>query len=247
MSRPNLVLLHGWGVNRCVWQPLVDDLQQEYTVYAPDLLGYGQRESVPPRYDLASLAHEISTVVPDHAVILGWSLGGLVALQLALTQPERLAKLVLVGTTPRFACGPDWEHGVEAAVVQRFAADLARDYDRALMRFLLLQAGRLTHARSLARGLSAHIASCGRPAPQVLELGLRLLLSTDMRNSLHRVHTPVHIIHGALDRLIPPGAAKYLATHLPTARLTMLPLAGHAPFVAQADTFAALLRQATHA
>ncbi|MDH3639425.1 MAG: pimeloyl-ACP methyl ester esterase BioH [Gammaproteobacteria bacterium] len=241
MNKPALVLLHGWGVNRCVWNTVANRLRHRFRVSALDLPGYGDPSVARDADNLTAMAMNLLTAVPRQAVWLGWSLGGMVALRMAKLAPGRVTGLVLVGTTPRFVASPDWEHGVEAHQLTKFAADLAADYERTLGRFLLLQAGRVAHARRVARDLGRHIARCGAPTGEVLDASLHALVSADLRSELPAIRAPVRIIHGQFDRLVSPGAARYLARRLPAAELTVLPDAGHAAFISDPDAFAALI------
>jgi pimeloyl-ACP methyl ester carboxylesterase len=75
--------------------------------------------------------------VPEGALWLGWSLGGLFALQAALTRPD-LRGLVLAASSPRFVAAPDWPRGTPASALAGFADDLRNDYAGTIGRFLAL-------------------------------------------------------------------------------------------------------------
>lgn len=245
MSKPALVLLHGWGVNRCVWTNVAERLRPQFRVLALDLPGYAvTTDRAPEGTDLAGMAGDLLAAAPAAAIWLGWSLGGMVALKAAHRAPHRVTRLVLVGTTPRFVCGPNWEHGVDARQVAAFAADLAVDYQRTVARFLLLQAGTGAAARAVARALARRITACGAPGAAALQDSLKALVGADLRADLPGIVVPARVIHGAEDRLTPVGAARYLARHLPAAQLSVIPGAGHAPFMLAPDAFSALIAEA---
>ena len=219
----------------------MDRLRPRFRVAAVDLPGYGDR-SAAHAGDLVAMATRLIAAVPQAAVWLGWSLGGMVALKIAQLAPDRVTRLVLVGTTPRFVAGADWEHGIDPDVVTGFATDLAADYERTLGRFLLLQAGREAGTRRAARELGRRIAHCGAPSEAVLHASLRALVAADLRPDLPAIPVRARIIHGQYDRLAPVGAARYLAECLPAAELSVMSDAGHAPFILHADAFAALIQ-----
>lgn len=235
-ARPDLVVLHGWGVNRCVWEALQRPLAKHFRVRALNLPGFGGTPAL-DNYSLSRLAEHVLERVPAGACWLGWSLGAQVALQAALQAPQRIDRLVLVSATPRFMQAPDWPHGVEAVTMQRFCDDLAADYGAALVRFFLLQAARVdASSRRLARDIARTVAGCGQATREALSGCLEVLAATDLRPQLVRIATPALVIHGDQDRVTPWAAGAQLATALTSARLVTLP-AGHAPFLSQPERF----------
>jgi len=136
---PDLVLLHGWGMHGGVWGPVVEALADSFRLHLLDLPGLGHSGSITP-YTLDSLVGAVAEIAPACAAVCGWSLGGQVALRWALTRPQQIEKLVLVGTTPCFVSGADWDAGIDAEVFRQFAAQVQQDYRATLSRFLALQA-----------------------------------------------------------------------------------------------------------
>ena len=107
-----LLMIHGWGVNSEIWVSLVDELKLFASVYLIDLPGMGGSSSISP-YTLDNIAKEIKANVPiKKCNILGWSLGGQVAMSMAIRMPEIIEKLILMSTTPCFVEKKDWPQGV---------------------------------------------------------------------------------------------------------------------------------------
>ncbi len=237
--RPTLVLLHGWGVNRCIWAPVVDRLRPHYRVLALDLPGYGEAGVLREADDLGSIAEQVADRVEEAAVWVGWSLGSLVAMQVALSRPGRVTRLVLVGANAKFVADPEWPHGVALGYMQRMCRDLAADYPAAITRFLLLQSGRLNCGRAAARQMREMINSCGAPGPAALRRSLSILTRSDLRPQVAGLRVPTQLIHGRLDRIAPPAAAEYLVQRIPDAELSLL-TAGHAPFITHTEDFVTL-------
>ena len=91
-----LLMIHGWGVNSKIWTSLVDELKLFVTVYVVDLPGMGGSKSISP-YTLDNIAKEIKANMRlKRCNILGWSLGGQVAMYLAIKMPEFVKKLILM-------------------------------------------------------------------------------------------------------------------------------------------------------
>lgn len=99
---PALLLIHGIGDCSETWMPLVDDLARDYTVIAPDLLGHGRSAKPRADYSVAAYANAMRDLLAvldvERVTVVGHSLGGGVAMQLAYQYPERCERLVLVST-----------------------------------------------------------------------------------------------------------------------------------------------------
>ncbi|HZF96912.1 MAG TPA: alpha/beta fold hydrolase, partial [Pseudoxanthomonas sp.] len=143
---PPLVLIHGWGLHGGVFEPLVRRLSGRHRLHLVDLPGHGHsRESEIP-LALEACSRELLERTPP-ALWIGWSLGGLFALQAASLSPQVRA-LALIAATPRFVRANDWPHAVEAATFERFGLDLAQDRRATLERFLALDTMGSEHARA---------------------------------------------------------------------------------------------------
>jgi pimeloyl-[acyl-carrier protein] methyl ester esterase len=230
-SGPDLVLLHGWALHGGMWGPWLDELARQARLHVVDLPGHGRSAWPSGARDLAGLARAVLPAVPRGAAVLGWSLGGMVALELARQHPRHLRALVLVATTPRFLAGPDWEHGLRPDVLDEFSAGLASDYRRTVQNFLALQTRGDERALETLRVLRGLLSAHGEPDPAALAAGLGILREADLRDALPRVTLPVLVVAGEHDRLTPPGAGQALASALPAARFRLVERSGHAPFL----------------
>lgn len=90
----HLVLLHGWGLNAEVWHCISEELASHFTLHLVDLPGFGRSRGF-GAMSLDEMAQQVLDAAPQNAIWLGWSLGGLVASQIALSQPERDRKSVV--------------------------------------------------------------------------------------------------------------------------------------------------------
>ncbi len=235
-SGGNLVLLHGWGMHSGIWDALRARLDGRFHVHAVDLPGYGGSPGS-DLYTLESLADSVAAILPEAATLCGWSLGGMVALETARRYPEKVARLVLVATTPCFAQRDDWRCAMPVEVLQAFAADLASDYEGTLKRFLALQSRGDEAAKTVLRVLRDSLFQRGRPSSEALRGGLEILREGDLRSQVGEIRQPTLIIHGDRDQLTPLPAAEWLAQALPDANLTVLKGAAHAPFLSHPDEF----------
>jgi pimeloyl-[acyl-carrier protein] methyl ester esterase len=238
-----LVCLHGWGLNLRVFDALRRQLASEREVIGIDLPGHGASPWNAERGSFAAQAQWLLEQLPPRCVLLGWSLGGQLSLQIAHQAQARIAQLVLVATTPRFAAGADWNAGMAAPLLQRFATQLAQDWQATVRDFLQLQVRGSRDADVALVLLERALHEHGQASPHALAAGLDILRDIDLRAQLPELAIDTLVISGQHDRITPPAAAAYLAATLPSARLVQLPRAGHAPFLSHSDEFTQLLRE----
>jgi pimeloyl-[acyl-carrier protein] methyl ester esterase len=240
-SGPALVLLHGWGLNSLVWDSILPRLMSDFTVIRIDLPGHGASSWPPEFHDAESLAAALAPHRPARCTLLGWSLGGVAAIELALSERARIEQLILVSTTPKFMAGDDWEHGLPAPAVERFASLLETDYEATVREFFGLQAKGDEHARVTLRELRQKLLAGGQPRIEALRAGLGILRTADQRGRLERIAVPTVVIAGEYDRMTSPQAARAIAAAIPGARLELIARAGHAPFLSHPAEFCGLV------
>jgi pimeloyl-[acyl-carrier protein] methyl ester esterase len=238
---PDLVLLHGWALHGGMWGPWLDRLAEHHRLHVVDLPGHGHSAWSPAITDLVGLARAIAPALPRDAAILGWSLGGMIALELARLQPQHVGPLALIATTPRFLAGSDWDAGLRPEVLAGFAQGIVDDYQRTVRTFLALQTHGDENATATLRLLRNRLTTRSEPDARALEAGLQILRTTDLRAALPHVTQPTLVLAGEYDRLTPPQAGRELASALPAAEFTLVERAGHAPFLSHADAVLAEL------
>lgn len=122
---PDLVMLHGWGVNSTVFTPLYESLSQ-YRVHYVDLPGFGLSQSV--EGDIGAWVDILVQSLPANAIWAGWSLGGLVATQAALSYPSYIKGLITIASSPCFMAREDkaWP-GIPPHVLSQFSEQLGQN------------------------------------------------------------------------------------------------------------------------
>ena len=192
----HLVLLHGWGLNAEVWHCINEELASQFTLHLVDLPGYGRSHGY-GAMTLEEMAQEVLNAAPQHAIWLGWSLGGLVASQIALSWPERVNALVTVASSPCFSAQETWP-GIKPDVLAGFQQQLCDDFQRTVERFLALQTMGTETARQDARALKQVVLSLPMPDVEVLNGGLEILKTVDLREPLAALTMPHLRIYGYL-------------------------------------------------
>ena len=219
-----MVLLHGWGFLPSIWDAVIDQLQQRrcsslITTPALPLSGHiSQLTAIESLYD----------TLPETTHLVGWSLGGELALAYALCFPERVQSLTLISSTPCFMNRPDWALGQPAVLLDDFDQRLAESPAGLLKRFSSL----IRHGDSAAvrnRSLAEILQTQVETDAERLASGLRFLRTIDLRGACSSQDNlpPITLIHGSADGVVPVAAAQWLADNL-NAPLTTIDQASHA-------------------
>jgi pimeloyl-[acyl-carrier protein] methyl ester esterase len=237
---PELVLLHGWGMNGDVWEGILPALSKHFRTTIVDLPGHGRSLDCPTDYTLPNLSEMLAEIFPQQAILVGWSLGGMLATQFTLDNPQRIKKLALVASAPQFFRDDTWPDGTDADVLDGFADELKDHYQQTIKRFIAIQAMGSDHAREEQRTLRERVFRHGNPQPAALEGGLDILRHANLRPQLAQITCPSLLIVGEHDALFRRTAAektKGLFSSSSNVTLSIISGAGHAPFLSHPDTF----------
>jgi pimeloyl-ACP methyl ester carboxylesterase len=252
---PLIVLVHGVTGNSDQWEPVMHALRDRYTVFAPDLLGHG--ESAKPRgdYSLGAYASGIRDLLiglsAEPATIVGHSLGGGIAMQLAYQFPERCGRLVLMSSGGiardvhpllRAASLPGSEI-VLPIITHTRLLDIGAAVGRALGK-IGLQTG-----PDIAEGARGYASLSDAGARAAFLHTIRAVIDPmgQRISALDRLYLaekmPSLIIHGDRDQIIPVDHAEIAHEAMPGSRLEILPGAGHFPQLAEPTKIARLLSE----
>jgi pimeloyl-[acyl-carrier protein] methyl ester esterase len=243
-SGPDLALVHGWGLGRHAWEPVLEALAQRCRVHLIDLPGYGTTPA--SSADFAQTAQALVDELPAGVTLCGWSLGGMLALQAALLAPQKIARLILVGSTPSFMQRDGWLTAQPPALLDTFADAVASDAKTTLQRFIALLNQGDAQARPITRALTGQMLAGALPGTETLTRGLGWLRDVDLRAQIATIATPTLLSHGERDPLMPLAAAQWLKDALPNARLETFAASAHAPFLADPARFTALAGDFCH-
>jgi pimeloyl-ACP methyl ester carboxylesterase len=211
-----VVLIHGLGGSSDWWRHNIRDLEASHTVAAVDLVGFGRnrsflrRSSLPPTFEemAALLGRWIESSFGGPVHLVGNSMGGQIAIHLAAARPELVRSLVLVNSTGiPFELRP----GVH-------------------LENLMIPRGMFSFARILAR-------DAFRSGPTALLVAFRRLLLDDARPLMRRLRMPVLLLWGERDPLVPLTYARQILEEIPSARLSVVPRAGHIPMWENPEAF----------
>ncbi|MCF6179489.1 MAG: alpha/beta fold hydrolase, partial [Geopsychrobacter sp.] len=137
-----LVLLHGWSMSHAVFDELATLLEGDFRLLIPDLPGHGRSDPLEPCSfkAMAQLLKDwLAEIGCQKVTLLGWSLGGQLALQLASETTTLIERLILISSTACFCARPDWQAGLPAGELRALKRGLKRRYLATLGEFFDLQ------------------------------------------------------------------------------------------------------------
>lgn len=237
-SGEDLVFFHGWGLNGAVWNAITPLLENRYRLHLVDLPGFGlSRDVYQAKADLDLWIEQILPHLPERFVLLGWSMGGLLAQQIAIRFPERVTSLVLIASTPAFLQKEDWP-GIRPEVLQGFHQALQKDVAKTVERFLAIQAMGSDSVREDVKRLKGWLQDRPLAHPTALDVGLDFLSDIDLRTHVSSILCPVFGIFGRLDSLVPVDAVNRMSLLYPSGFTSVImPHVAHAPFISHPEIF----------
>ncbi len=240
-----IVLLHGWGMNRAVWQPLEAKLKSATgrEVVALDLPGFGDAGTLDDPADFASAVNDLQSRIPLNATLVAWSMAGLYAMSIQAKAPKHVHQTVLVGSSPLFQAQQEWP-GISPPVLAQFRKQLTRDINKTIERFLAIQAMGSSSAKADIKTIRELVLARPQASISTLEAGLGFLADVDLRDTFKALGNNICGIFGCLDALVPVKAVPAMQKLNPEFIADVIEKASHAPFISHPDAFvAALLKQ----
>ena len=125
-SAKKVYLIHGWAANRHVFDDLIPRLSADWDIRALDLPGHGDAPFAEP-FDIAAIAETFAAQIDTPAHILGWSLGGLVALYLAALYPDKIRSLCLTAGFARLTADTDYPEGLANLALGKMVGAFRQD------------------------------------------------------------------------------------------------------------------------
>lgn len=220
---------------KAAWQ--VGGLANDFHVITFDNRGAGRSAPIPEGYTAANMADDAAAVLAAlgnaSAHVFGFSMGGMVALNLVLNHPDRVRRLVLGCTSAGGAywTGPD-EQVLQLLINQVDSGDSRQDYYDS--NWISLSDGFAAERPDVVERL-ADISVANPQTPAGRAGQFQAILSHDVAGRLGDIDHPALVLHGDADRLIPPQNGRLLARSLPNAELILYPGAGHLFFIERAE------------
>ena len=221
------MLISGWGATDRMW----DALRGQLSHSDAQVLGWNDAMREP-----STLPRRLASR-PGPWLLVGWSLGAIVALEAALEGVLPLAGLILIAGTARL-CRDDGYVGADPREVRAMQSRLARAPERVLGDF----AARLAAPDGDDAIRADYLDQAERFSAADLAMGLEALAARDLRPLAGKLAVPTLLVHGDADEVVPLASTRDLAARVPGARLEILPRRGHALPLTVPGELAGLIR-----
>lgn len=238
-----LVLIHGWSLDsEMTYHAIVPELATRYRIVMPDLRNHGKSDWIRGRYDVVDLADEVAgtldAVGVENAMVMGYSLGGMVAQELARRHPRLVDGLILAATAAR------------PVPTRRLLSRAAFWIGRAIARVSTREGATVTMTALRSSGAvdPAHErwmyeALRRRDGNLFYEAGAAAV-RFDSRDWVGRLDVPVTVVIPTRDLLVPTAVQCELAELIPDAHVVELPGAGHESILTRAEAYLAIIDEA---
>lgn len=222
-NQENLVLLHGWAMHSRIWGDFSEQLALHYRV---TLVGLKSFEN------LDVISNEIVAQLDNEPFyLLGWSLGGALALNIAEKYSNQVQCVILLSANPCFVETENW-HGMPIETFNAFSNQLENNPSQTLQRFLSLQCQGVP---KFLKELKFRFLLKDAPELHDLQSSLMLLKTCDLRTTISKLTCPLLAILSDNDSLIPVEIGEKMQLLQPNLQLTILKNAGHIPFITQPE------------
>ncbi|MDQ1237349.1 MAG: pimeloyl-ACP methyl ester esterase BioH [Wigglesworthia glossinidia] len=238
----NIIFLHGWGFNAQIWSGIIPYYSDNFKLHIVDLPGYGKNRNF-FKYSLKDIIDIISYHSPNQSILIGWSLGGLIATKAIIQNPEKFHGLIVICSSPCFCEKKSWP-GIKIKILNNFALQLKDNFKNTMNRFFSIQLlGAKKQIRNI-RKLKDNFFDQPEPSFRTLISGLKILKNTDLRYSLKHLKIPILKIYGSLDVLIPKKSIPIIKKLYQTNNFDfIIPEASHAPFISHPKLFFQIIKK----
>lgn len=234
-NNSTLVFLPGWGFKTHIWQDFARKFASPVKMIdLPDL----SQQSLSFSESLGHITSIFKTQVPPGSIIIAWSLSGLFAIYLCHQYPLLCKQIILVASTPKFVADQNWQ-GISQSAARAFYRK--RNHPPDLMVHFIKLVQHPNKQNQLFQDLQKYAMSLLH-FPN-LQIYLNLLLELDLRKVYQQLFVPIHIILGQEDIILPHQIATQLFLLNPRTQVSIIPGAGHAPFITHTLLFSETIKE----
>lgn len=226
---PSCLLLSGWSFDTAIFEWILPGLAQQFTVSTADVVSF------PEDNTFTQLVDVLAQLITAPTWLIGWSLGGNIAIELASRYPDKVLGLCLLATTPLFIANQEWLVGISPESFDIFERGLSKNVERTLARFDAMQCTGDSIALSLAHAFTQYRTMQVALPSADLQRGLQLLRNMDQRKTINELTLPMLWCFGEVDPLINAYTAYEVKQLCPLAETYVFRQAAHSLFLSQPD------------
>ena len=230
----NLILIHGWGFNSKIWSTLIkSNFKKKFILHLIDLPGFGKSNKMPPM-TLDNMIELLNLYIPDHSILLGWSMGGLIASAIGLKYPHKIKGIISVSSSPCFILRPNWP-GISQQTLSKFYNQLNTNFRQSISNFIISQT-KNSNIKDI-ENLIQKILSQPYPTTYTLKKTLEIIFLSDLRYEIKNLNIPMFRIYGSSDIFVPKEICNILDIMWPKTKSMIIKQSAHIPFVSHTQEF----------
>ncbi|VAX36792.1 hypothetical protein MNBD_UNCLBAC01-1296 [hydrothermal vent metagenome] len=238
-----LLFIHGWSVDHRIWRQQIKNFQKEFKVMAVDLPGHGQTTWKNVAFE--DMAKDIKQIFKqegfNEVIIVGSSLGGLMSLKLYAIAAERIAKMIFVGSLPKFAKSETQPFGLDIIQIRKLSGQLETDYASIVNIFFRSLFTKEERETRRFKWIQKFRKEEDPPMKDALAEYLNILECEDLTDVLKNVKVSMQFINGTGDDICNAKAVDFLKQIVPQARFDWMQQCGHFSFLSTPEGFNKIL------
>ena len=206
-----IILISGWGFPASCWNAV-----------RHQLVGLPMSIQTVSWEDWLTMGAALLAAEHDRVILIGWSLGGMLALQSAIAHPHKVAACMMISSTARYTADVDYP-GVDPRSLAQLRKQIARTTEPALTAF----ADSCAAPQSADSWRDSFLESAMALGPKALDTGLEILATADLRTAAAGLACPLRLLHGDADQVVPMASAQWLTDVAPCCGFERLSGTGH--------------------
>ncbi len=211
MNNPiNIVLINGWAMPKNIWEGFIDKLEAQANFGSVRVVDIDRCMTV------KEWVNYLDDLVQPNTLLIGWSLGGQLAVEYSAQHPEKLVGLCTLQMNPKFVVSSDWPHGMAMETFFEFKRLAEYDAVKMVKRFGFLVTAKGHEALQDLKQLQKMFIADTLPPVDVLLQGLELLETLDVRAVISEISFPQLHIYGESDQLVPCAVAASMSSFIST-------------------------------
>lgn len=231
-QRKNLIFIHGLGFNKKIWFFLKEKLKSNFKIYTINLPIPIKKNNF--YIELNNFINIKISQIPYNSILIGWSIGGILATLLAIRNQKKILSLITIASSPCFMKKNSWP-GMNNAQIKKLKKELIYNYKNSIKNFINLQKNEQN--KKYIKILKKKITSIAQPKIISIKFNIKILKKIDLRNLITKINIPMLRIYGEFDVIVPKKISYILNNLLHDNNSYIIKKSNHAPFISHFNEF----------
>ena len=212
-------------------QPVIDQLSERYRISNYDLPGRGQSDWLPNTKTIHDIANQLQDELPEKAIYIGWSFGGLITISIAARYPKRVERFIGIATLPKFIETENWPGVPQPGFRAPFEEGLNKmGLEKFFTQFYDTEFDNREPKPNEYNVLVDLLQNNKNFDLDILYKGIDICDTTDLREEFKTLQCPIDLILGDKDDSVPKATHQHIKALNPNTKLHIIPGAHHFPF-----------------